>query len=364
VKASKRKTPVPRSRSARDGSPVRSFTLAEAARAVSGRVAGPAGLRLTGLESLERAGPKDLSWIADSGRAEQAAASRAGAFFVSDASAAGGRPSIVVANPTVAVAIWLAHLHPPHRPAPGISRGAHVDPGARLGTGVSVAAGATIESGARVGAGTVVGAGAYVGRNAEIGENCRLFPLAAVLEGCRIGARCVLHSGAIVGSDGFGYVWDGTAHRKIPQLGIVRVEEDVEIGANAAIDRATFGETVIGRGTKIDNLVQVGHNVVVGEHALLCGQAGIGGSSRIGRGAVLAGQAGISDHAEVGDRATVTGQGGVVRGGIVPPGTVVSGMPTAPHREFLRRAAWVARLPELARRLDALEKNARSSEER
>jgi UDP-3-O-[3-hydroxymyristoyl] glucosamine N-acyltransferase len=331
---------------------------------VGGRVAGPGAVRLTGLEPLERAGPKDLSWIAHSRQAEQAAASRAGAFFVTDESTAGGRPCIVVANPTVAIAIWLAHLHPPRRPAPGVSPDAHVDPRARLGTGVSVAAGATIESGARVGAGTAVGAGAYVGRNVEIGENCRLHPLTAVLEGCRIGARCVLHAGAIVGSDGFGYVWDGTAHRKIPQLGIVRVEEDVEIGANAAIDRATFGETVIGRGSKIDNLVQIGHNVVVGEHAILCGQTGVGGSSRIGRGAVLAGQVGIGDHSEVGDGATVTGQGGVIPGAPVPPGTVVSGMPAAPHREFLRRAAWVARLPELARRLEALEKNARSSEER
>jgi UDP-3-O-[3-hydroxymyristoyl] glucosamine N-acyltransferase len=364
VKASKRKTPVQRSRSARGGSSGRSFTLAEAAIAIKGRVAGSAGLRLTGFESLERAGPKDLSWIADSRRAAQAAASRAGAFFVSNERDAGGRPCIVVANPTVASAIWLAHLHPPRRPAPGVSRRANVDPRARLGRGVSVAAGATIESGARVGAGTVIGAGAYVGANVEIGENCTLHPLTAVLEGCRIAARCVLHAGAIVGSDGFGYVWDGSAHRKIPQLGIVRVEEDVEIGANVAIDRATFGETVIGRGSKIDNLVQIGHNVVVGEHAILCGQAGIGGSSRIGRGAVLAGQSGVADHAEVGDGATVTGGGGVIPGAPVPPGTTVSGMPAAPHREFLRRVAWVARLPELARRLEALEKNARSSEER
>lgn len=341
-----------------------SFTLAHAAQAVGGRVVGDKDLRLTGLESLERARSQDLSWIADSRRAEEAAASRAGAFFVAVETDARGRPCVVVSNPTVAMAVWLSHLRPPHRPAPGVARGAHVDRAARLGKGVSVAAGAMIEAGARIGARTVVGAGSYVGADVEIGEDCRLHPLTAVLEGCRIGSRCVLQAGAIVGSDGFGYVWDGSAHRKIPQLGIVRVEDDVEIGANAAIDRATFGETIIGRGSKIDNLVQIGHNVVVGEHAVLCGQAGVGGSSRIGRGAVLAGQVGISDHAEVGDGATVTGQGGVVRGGVVPPGSVVSGMPTAPHREFLRRAAWLARLPELARRLEALEKNARSSEGR
>ena len=319
-------------------------------------------MRLTGTDSLDRSGPRDLSWIADSKRAEEAKRSRAGAFLVSNENDAAGRPCVVAPNATVALAIWLAHRHPPRRPPRGVSPGAHVDRRARLAKDVSVAAGATIEAHARLGARTVVGAGAFIGADVEIGEDCVLHPLAAILERCKIGARCILHSGAVVGSDGFGYVWDGSGHRKIPQLGIVRVEDDVEIGANAAIDRATFGETVIGRGTKIDNLVQIGHNVVVGEHAVLCGQAGIAGSSRIGRGAVLAGQVGISDHAEIGDGATVTGQGGIVRGGVVPPGSVVSGMPAAPHREFLRRAAWIARLPELARRVEALEKNPPSEE--
>jgi len=171
-----------------------------------------------------------------------------------------------------------------------------------------------------------------------------------------VGARCTLYPGAVVGSDGFGYVWDGSAHRKIPQRGIVRVEEDVEIGANTTIDRATIGETVIGRGTKIDNLVQIGHNVVVGENSLLCGQAGIAGSARLGTRVTLAGQAGIGDHAAIEDGAVVTAQGGVVSRGVVAAGSVVSGMPAAPHREFLRRSAWLARLPELARRLEQLEK--------
>jgi UDP-3-O-[3-hydroxymyristoyl] glucosamine N-acyltransferase len=362
VKARKKKAPARGRRSAR-GAPRRFFTLAEVAEKVGGRVVGNAHLRLTGLESLDRATPRDLSWVADSRRTRDVAGSLAGALLVADPADAGTRPCVVVASPTLAMAVWLSLAHPVRAPRRGVSRQARVHPTARLGRDVSVAAGATIEAGARIGARTVVGSGVYVGDEAQIGEDCRLHPLSAVLERCRLGSRCVLQPGAIVGADGFGYIWDGKAHRKIPQIGIVRVEDDVEIGANSAIDRATFGETVIGRGTKIDNLVQVGHNVVVGENSILCGQAGIGGSSRLGAGVTLAGQVGVSDHAEIGDGAVVTGQAGVVRGAPVPPGAVVSGMPAAPHREFLRRAAWLARLPELARRLEELEKRAETRPE-
>jgi UDP-3-O-[3-hydroxymyristoyl] glucosamine N-acyltransferase len=193
-----------------------------------------------------------------------------------------------------------------------------------------------------------------VGEGAEIGEDSLLHVNVVVAERCVIGSRCVLHPGAVIGSDGFGYVWDGTAHRKIPQVGIVRIGDDVEVGANSAIDRATLGETRIGRGTKIDNLVQIGHNVVIGEDAVLCGQAGIAGSARLEDRVTLAGQVGVNDHVTVGRGAIATGQAGVT--GSVPAGAVVSGMPAAPHREFLKRSALVARLPELARRLEKLEK--------
>jgi UDP-3-O-[3-hydroxymyristoyl] glucosamine N-acyltransferase len=205
-----------------------------------------------------------------------------------------------------------------------------------------------------VGQRTRIAEGAFVGEGAEVGDDCLLHPNAVVRERCIIGSRCILHSGVVVGSDGFGYVWDGTAHRKIPQVGIVRIGDDVEIGANSAIDRATLGETRIGRGTKIDNLVQVGHNVVVGEDAILCGQAGIAGSARLEDRVTLAGQVGVNDHVTVGKGAVATGQAGVT--GSVAAGAVVSGMPAAPHREFLRSAAIVARLPELARRLEELER--------
>ncbi len=332
------------------------FTLAQVARAVGGRVAGDPSTRLSGVQVLDRATAADLSWVADSVRARQAAESHAGALLVAAEEDASGKPAVVVSSPTLALAAWLDVLHPRERPRPGVSRKANVHRTARLGRGVSVAAGATVEEGAVVGARTILGPGAFVGREAVIGEDCHLGVNAAVLEKCRVGDRCVLHAGAVVGSDGFGYVWDGERHRKIPQLGIVRIEDDVEIGANATIDRATLGETVIGRGTKIDNLVQVGHNVIVGEHSILCGQAGIAGSSRLGRRVTLAGQVGVSDHVVLGDGVIATGQAGIVRGARVEPGMMISGMPAAPHRDFLRSAAWVARLPELARRVERLEK--------
>lgn len=304
---------------------------------------------------LESAGPGDLSWIADARRAGQAIRSGAGAFLVPAEALASGRPCVVVESPQLALALWLEVFRPEDRGRSGVARGALVHRSARVGAGAAIEAGATVAAGARIGARTRLRAGAFVGEKAEIGSDCVLGPGSAVLAGCRVGDRCILQPGAVVGSDGFGYVWDGAGHRKIPQIGIVRVEDDVEIGANATIDRATLGETVIGRGTKIDNLVQVGHNVSVGEHSILCGQAGVGGSSRLGRGVTLAGQVGVSDHATVGDRAILTGQAGIARQGRVEAGAVVSGMPALPHREFLKRAALVGRLEAAFARLAALE---------
>jgi UDP-3-O-[3-hydroxymyristoyl] glucosamine N-acyltransferase len=311
---------------------------------------------MTGVAALADAGPDDLSFVSDERHAAAAGASAAAAFLVSDERLAAGRPCVVVGTPGAALAVWLASFRPPSRPRPGVARGAFVDPSARLGPGVSVAPGATVAAGARVGARTVLSAGAYVGERAELGEDCVLGPHATVADRCVVGDRCILHAGAVVGSDGFGYVPDGEAHRKVPQVGIVRVEDDVEIGANSAVDRATLGATVIGRGTKIDNLVQVGHNVRIGEHSLLCGQAGVGGSSTLGRRVTLAGQVGISDHVTIGDGAVLTGQAGIARQGRVPPGAVLSGMPALPHREFLRRAALIGRLEKALARLAALER--------
>jgi UDP-3-O-[3-hydroxymyristoyl] glucosamine N-acyltransferase len=332
------------------------FTLAAVAAAVDGEIHGGSRTRLSGVATLESAGPSDLSWVADDRHTAVAAQSRAGALLVRSLESAGGRPCVLVPVPQLALARWLEAWRPARRPPAGVARGAFVHATARLARGVSVAAGATVSARARIGARSVIMAGAFVGEDAELGEDCLLHPTSAVLARCLLGARCTLQAGAVVGSDGFGYVWDGTGHRKVPQVGIARLEDDVEIGANATVDRATLGETVIGRGTKIDNLVQVGHNVSVGEHSILCGQAGIGGSSTLGRGVTLAGQVGVSDHATIGDGAVLTGQAGIARQGRVAAGAVLSGMPALPHREFLKRAALLGRLEAALERIAALEK--------
>jgi UDP-3-O-[3-hydroxymyristoyl] glucosamine N-acyltransferase len=351
--ASRTKTTRKRSARAPKGGP-RTFTLAEVAAAVGGSVSGDPKLRLAGVRSLEEAGPTDLSWVANDRRAAGARSSRAGALLAPSVEAAAGKAAVIVDSPALSLGRWLEKRFAATRPRPGIAAGARVHRTARIGKGASVAPGATVAAGARVGQRTRVSEGAFVGEGAEIGEDSVLHVNVVVGERCVVGSRCILHPGVVVGSDGFGYVWDGTAHRKIPQVGIVRIGDDVEVGANTAIDRATLGETRIGRGTKIDNLVQIGHNVVVGEDAVLCGQAGIAGSARLEDRVTLAGQVGVNDHVTMGRGAIATGQAGVT--GSVAAGAVVSGMPAAPHRDFLKSSALAARLPQLARRLEQLEK--------
>jgi len=226
-----------------------------------------------------------------------------------------------------------------------------------------VMSGATVERGASVGARSVLFPGVYLGENASVGEDCLLYPNVTVREGCKVGARVVLHAGCVIGADGFGFAFDPSvpAHVKVPQAGVVRIEDDVEVGACSCIDRATFGETVIGRGTKIDNLVQIAHNVKVGELAILCGQVGISGSTEVGSGAVLAGQVGVVGHVRIGSMAKVGAQAGVSNS--VPDGATVTGYPAIDHRVWLRSSVafehlseLIKDLRELKRRVQALEK--------
>jgi UDP-3-O-[3-hydroxymyristoyl] glucosamine N-acyltransferase len=262
---------------------------------------------------------------------------------------------VIVPDPYVAFLRILERLVPSPDPFyRGVHSTAVIAPSAKLGEGVSVGPLSSVADGVTVGAGTTIGAGVMVGKGVAIGSQCVLYDRATVYHGCRLGDRVVVHSGTVVGSDGFGFAPrpDGS-YEKIPQLGIVRIEDDCEIGANCTIDRATIGETVIRRGAKIDNLVQVAHNVVIGEHTVIAAQTGISGSSKIGSYCRIAGQVGISGHVEIADRTTLLGQTGVSKS-ITEPGKTWFGTPQREHVRSGRIEAVLRHLPELRIEVDDL----------
>jgi len=332
------------------------YRLAELAEMVGGRVEGDPERAVEAIRSLEDAGPRDLSVLKNPRYREQAEASRAGALLVGPALAGAvpGRDLLVVGDPDYALTRLVAVLHPPARREPGVHPTAVLEPGCEVDPTAYVGPYAVIGAGSRIAAGAAVHAAVSVGRGCEVAEGAVLHPHAVLYDGTAVGANSVVHAGAVLGADGFGYATQGGAHHKVPQIGRVVVEAEVEIGANTTIDRATLGETRIGAGTKIDNLVQVGHNVRIGRHCILCGQAGIAGSTRLGDGVVLAGQAGVAGHIELGDRVQVAAKSAALAPAAA--GTVVAGIPAVELRRWRRQVALLARLEEMSRRLRALEK--------
>ena len=335
--------------SRRDG-----FTLGELAKALGATLEGDPRRVVRGVAPLGSAGPDHVSFLTHARYTDAAKTSRAGAF-VAGAQAAGlPAPVLRVREPQQALVDLLNLFHPPATIVPGVHPTAVVAGDAQVDPTASVGAHAVIEAGARIGPRARVSPLVYVGPGVEIGEECSVGPQVALLAGVRLGRRVLVHPGAVLGADGFGFAFDGAQHRKIPQTGGVVIEDDVEIGANTTIDRATFGDTVVRRGTKIDNLVQIGHNVEVGEHSILVSQVGVSGSSRLGRGVVLAGQVGVADHVTVGDGTLVGAQAGVPSD--LPPGGKFLGSPARPMLEAKRIMAAESRLPELLRRVRALER--------
>jgi UDP-3-O-[3-hydroxymyristoyl] glucosamine N-acyltransferase len=332
----------------------RGFTLAEIATALGAGVEGDPTRIVTGVAALETAGPDEISLVADSRHVPAARASRAGAFLVPPDIAGLDAPLVRCRSPRRGLADLLLLFHPPIPVAAGVDPSAVVAPGARVDPTAAVGALAVIEAGAVVGPGVKVYPLVYIGAGAEVGEGSVLYPQVVIRDGVRLGRRVIVHPGAVLGADGFGYVLDGGAHRKIPQVGGLLIGDDVEIGANATIDRATLGTTVVGRGTKIDNLVMVAHNVEIGEHAIVAAQTGIAGSSRIGRNVVLGGQVGVGDHVTIGEGAMLGSQTGVASS--VAAGEKLLGTYGRPMVQFQR--IWVAQgqLPELLRRVRQLER--------
>ena len=339
-----------------------SFTLGRLADALGASLQGDAGRVVSGVAPLEAAGPNDVSFLIDRKYLAQAQVSRAGALLVGRDVAGLAGSLLRVDRPQQALIVLLGLFHPEPIADPGVHPTACVAGDARVDRSASVGPLAVVEAEAVIGPHTRVGALCFVGRRAVLGEDVRLHPHVVVREDVRIGNRVIVHPGAVLGADGFGYAFDGAAHRKIPQVGGLRIEDDVEIGANTAIDRATLGETVVRRGTKIDNLVQIGHNCDVGEDVILVSQVGIAGSSRVGNRAMLAGQVGVADHVTIGAGAILTAKSGVPND--VPAGEIWSGIPSRPTSEQKRIWAGESQLPELIKRVRALEKRLRDLEER
>ena len=328
-------------------------SLAELAKLLGGEVQGDASLIVRSVAPLETAGPSDLSFVANPTYLRRARESGAGAVLVGPGIDLGGRPALVVPDPYVALAVVLTLYHPPDPVKPGVSRESVVGFECRIDESAEIQARAVIGDRCRIGPGTKIGAGAVLGARVSVGRDAVIHPNVTIYDGCVLGDRVIVHAGAVIGSDGFGYALEGGHRRKIPQVGIVTVEDDVEIGANATIDRATFGSTVIGRGTKIDNLVQVGHNVVLGEDCVLVAQVGLSGSVKVGDRVVFAGQSGSVGHIAIGDDVTVGAKSAVTKD--VPAGSFLIGHPAIEAGAWKRAAALFARLPELRRRLMRLE---------
>jgi len=328
--------------------------LAELASQLGCELRGPGDVEIGRVSGLEQAGPGDLSFVANQRYLALLARTRASAVIVAP-DVETGLPALVSENPYLTYARATTLLHPEARPEPGVHPSAQVDPTAVLGKDVHVGPLAVLGPRVRVGDGTVIHAHAVLYEDVTVGEQCRLHSGVHVREGCRLGSRVVVHNGSVIGGDGFGFARAADGHyEKIPQIGVVVVEDDVEIGALVAIDRAALHETRIRRGTKIDNLVQIGHSVVIGEDSVLAGQVGIAGSTRVGDGAILAGQVGVAGHLSLGDGVVATAQTGIPSS--VEAGTIVSGTPAIENRRWLRASAVYSKLPELQKRVRALEK--------
>lgn len=330
-------------------------TAREIAEHVGAQLEGDPAAKVAGVASPESAGPEDLIYVDSARHLDRAAQSRARCVLLPPGLEFAGRTILRSAQPKLAFAKAAAWLLPPQPIATGIHPTAIVAPTAKLGEGVGVGPYVVIEDDVEIGDGTQLGAHCFVGRGSRIGARCRLHPRVTLYAGVRLGKNVIVHSGTVIGSDGFGYVFGEGRHWKFPQMGRVEIGDDVEIGSNTTIDRGALDATRIGTGTKIDNLVQVAHNVDIGEHSIIAAQTGISGSSQIGNGVLIGGQVGIADGCHIRDAAIIGAQAGIPTGKTIPAGETVWGTPARPLAKFKEQYAWFARLPEIGERLRKLE---------
>lgn len=329
------------------------FSLTDLADRLGAEVVGDGERVIEGIRPLDQAGPEHLSFLHNPKYVEQAAKSPAGAILVESADQLTGRDLLVCDQPYLAVARALDLFHPRSRPDAGVHPSAVVADDLLLDEGASVGPQVTIGRGVTIGENSIIGAGCVLGDGVRIGDDVLLHPRVVIEDGCRVGNRCVLQSGAVIGSDGYGFATVDGVHHKVPQVGIVVLEDDVEIQANTTIDRATMGETRVGLGTKVDNLVQLAHNVRIGEHCLIVSQAGISGSTKVGDHSVFAGQTGAAGHLELGDQTVLTARSAAMKS--FPDGGVLAGFPARPQREWMKTQAALGRLVDLRKKVAKIE---------
>jgi UDP-3-O-[3-hydroxymyristoyl] glucosamine N-acyltransferase len=330
------------------------FTLRQIAEIVGGHVIGSDEVVITGIDALGEASEGDISFFSDARYRKALQSTKASALLVSRQTELYTGPQVVVSNPALSYARVAALFASPTPRFPAVSDKAFIHESSTLGKNVSVYPLAYVGEDAVIGDNVILFPGAFVGDRVEIGHDTVIYPNVTIMRDCRIGSEVIIHAGTVVGSDGFGFVRDGSVNVKIPQRGVVQIDDQVEIGANNTIDRAASGKTWIKRGVKTDNLVQIAHNVVIGEDTVIVAQAAIGGSVHVGRGVVIGAQVGIADHVTVEDGAMIGSQSGVAKS--ISRGEVVSGTPTMPHRLWLKTRGLITRFPEFAKRLRDLEK--------
>ena len=334
--------------------------IKEIAHILNGRVVGDDQVDIQRLSPIDEAGAGDLTFIANPQYMSQMETTQAAAILVCPGTECPGKNLIIVDDPYASLGKLLAMFYPAESHLPGFSHRAFAEEGAHISPEATVYPGVTVFRGARISRGVVLYPGVSIGPDVELGEDSILYPNVCVYRKCIIGKRVILHSGVVVGGDGFGYANPGADNLKIPQVGIVQIDDDVEVGANSTIDRGTLGKTWIKRGVKIDNLVQIAHNVVIDENSIIVAQVGIAGSTKLGKSVIIGGQAGLVGHITIGDRVMIAGQSGIHES--VSSGMTVSGSPHLPHKMWLRVVATLTKLPEmrhvlslLTRRVDKLE---------
>lgn len=330
------------------------YTLEILAQAIGATIHGPGQVRITGVNSLEDARPGDLAILKNDRLLEQAIQSQASAFLVSNIQPHLTSAQLISPNPQYDFVRLINQFFSPARQTKGAAKEIYMGEDVRIGPDATIGPFVTLGDRAKIASRVTLHSGVYLGDDVCIGDDCILYPHVTILNRCRIGSRVIIHAGTVVGSDGFGYLQHEGQNHKIPQRGIVVIGDDVELGANVTIDRATFGETRIQQGTKVDNQVQIAHNVTIDEHSIVIAQVGIAGSTKIGKHVMIGGQAGLIDHLTVGDRAMIAAGSGIEKN--VEAGAIMSGWPAKRHEVTLRTHVLVQRLPELRQQLKDVEK--------